>query len=181
MLTGLAATVGGLSLGLYARLQPSTSSTQERLNPNQSFPDQPDWNPNTLWQPWDDAPAPARSPRLRQRTRRCPQPPTLFLIFKHRLRPPPAVAQPEPTPEPLDQVDQAVDPWDFPLEPGVTSEPVPPIEPAPLPAPETAPAPEPVPPPAPLEPKPMPNPPAGAAPPPLTPPPIPNAPAPSSS
>ncbi|PZU99612.1 MAG: hypothetical protein DCF32_18440, partial [Leptolyngbya sp.] len=55
--TGLVATASGLGFGLYARLQPASSASQERLNPNQSFPSLPDWNGDDLWQPWADAPA----------------------------------------------------------------------------------------------------------------------------
>ncbi|TVP69465.1 MAG: hypothetical protein EA342_03315, partial [Leptolyngbya sp. LCM1.Bin17] len=64
-LTGLVASLTGLSLGLYARLQPanvSSSPTGDRFNPNQSFPPLPDWSGNTLWQPWDQAPSLRRRP-----------------------------------------------------------------------------------------------------------------------
>ena len=57
VITGLVATFSGLGFGLYARLHPASSASQERLNPNQSFPPLPDWNEDDLWQPWDQAPA----------------------------------------------------------------------------------------------------------------------------
>ncbi|MBE9139563.1 hypothetical protein IQ254_20580 [Nodosilinea sp. LEGE 07088] len=145
LLTGLTATVGGLGLGFYARLQPPTSSTQERLNPNQSFPALPDWNTNTLWQPWDEAPTVRDRPDYGNAPAGAP--PTDFIPeVQEPAAPAPAVAQPEFAPDPLDQ---AVEPWDSPVEPGVTAEPVPPVAPTPIPEPDAAPALEPVQPPLP--------------------------------
>lgn len=178
--TGLAATASGLGFGLYARLQPASSASQERLNPNQSFPPLPDWNGNDLWQPWEAAPA------LRDRPNygNTPPPgsapvPDFTPDPQEPAAPPPVVPQPEVVPEPIPQPLDGLDGGESPLDPQPQPEfePVPPSETTPPPVVEPAPAPLPLPAPVPAEPAP----PEGAAPPPLVPPLRPSAPAPASS
>lgn len=168
-LTGLVATVAGLGVGFHLRLQPASSTaSQERLNPNQSFPPQPNWNGDTLWQPWEDAPA------LRNRPYYGTTPPPNSAPAKDHApdptepaAPPPAVTQPAiATPDPLP-------PWEDlaePASPQVEPAPPEPTNPTPLPDPTVAPAP--IAPPPPLE-APPPSRPIEVAPPPL------NAPAPA--
>ncbi|WP_035994576.1 hypothetical protein [Leptolyngbya sp. KIOST-1] len=181
VLTGIAATASGLGFGLYARLQPTGSTTSERLNPNQSFPPLPDWNGNDLWRPWNDAPA------LRDRPAYSDTPPPgsavepVFIPEQEPAAPPPAVSRPVPTPAPTAPPEES---WNPPAEPSTQpgAEPTPadsPASPPPV-APAPAPAPEPLTPPAPLE-APSLSAPEGAAPPPLINPPRPPAPAPTSS
>ncbi|WOD40384.1 hypothetical protein [Nodosilinea sp. E11] len=180
-LTGLIATVSGLGIGLYARLQPASSASPERLNPNQSFPPQPGWNSNPLWQPWDDAPANRRRPDYGDTPPPGSEPVTDFVPnVQEPAAPPPAVSQPAPEPE---FTPEPTEVWEAPAEPWVTPAPIEPV--APAPQPEVEPAPPPVAPPPPLEAPPLRSPTEGAAPPPLNAPanlsPRPDAPAPSSS
>ncbi len=174
VLTGLMATVSGLGVGLYARLQPASSASQERLSPNQSFPPLPDWNSNTLWQPREDAPAGRSRPDYGDPPRGSTPAPDLTPNPQEPAAPPPAVPQPAAAPE-ADPKPPEV--WESPAEPWVLPEPVAPPDSGSPPAVEPAPAP--ITPPAPLE---LPrSSDEGAAPPPLTAPPILNAPAPASS
>ncbi|MEA5452345.1 hypothetical protein VB780_27480 [Leptolyngbya sp. CCNP1308] len=177
VVTGLAATASGLGFGLYARLQPASSASQERLNPNQSFPPLPDWNGNDLWQPWSDAPAQRDRPDYGSTPPPGSAPlPDFTPDPQEPAAPPPAVPQPEIVPEPTPE---PVEDWEAPIEPQPQPEfePLPPSEPAPPPVVEPAPVPPPLPAPVPIEPAPA----EGAAPPPLVPPLRPPAPAPSSS
>lgn len=174
--TGLVATASGLGFGLYARLQPTSSASQERLNPNQSFPPLPDWNGDDLWQPWADAPARRDRPDYSTTPPPGSAPaPDFTPDPQEPAAPPPAVPQPEIGPEPIPD---PVEDWETPVEPQPEPEfePIFPSDPAPLPV-EPAPAPQPLPAPVPVEPAPA----EGAAPPPLSPPLQPAAPAPSSS
>lgn len=58
VLTALAASFGGLSLGLTARLQPAnTSGSPVRLNPEQSFPPLSDWGGDDPINSWDYTPS----------------------------------------------------------------------------------------------------------------------------
>jgi hypothetical protein len=148
-LTGLVATVSGLGFGLYARLQPNQSTSQEWLNPNQSFPPLPNWSGDDLWRPWDDAPA------LRPRPRYGDTPPpdvepamAPSPSSAETAAPPPAVTQPLPTAPPSEP--EPVEPWRPEPDPVTPYEPSPaPIAPAPIaPAPI---APAPIAPPPPLE------------------------------
>ncbi|MGF1517616.1 MAG: hypothetical protein ACFCVB_07415 [Nodosilinea sp.] len=172
VLTGLMASVSGLGVGLYARLQPANSTGQERLSPNQSFPPLPDWNSNTLWEAWEDAPARRSRPDYGDPPQGSTPAPEFTPNPQEPAAPPPAMSQPSPAP--------AADPeppevWESPAEPWTLPDPLPPPVPGIPPAAEPAP----VTPPTPLEPPRRPD--EGAAPPPLTAPPIPNAPAPASS
>ena len=176
--TGLIATASGLGFGLYARLQPASSASPERLNPNQSFPPLPDWKGGDSWQPWDDAPALRRRPDYSDTPPPGSQPaPDFTPNPQEPAAPPPAVARPRPSPEP---VPEAVEPWDTPVEPWSQPDPGAPNSPAPLPSEAPAPAPEPLAPP-PLEAPPLSAPVEGSAPQPLTLPPQAPAPAPASS
>lgn len=173
VLTGLIATVSGLGVGLYARLQPASSTGQERLSPNQSFPPLPDWNSNTLWEPWEDAPTRRSRPDYGDPPQGSTPVPDFTPNPQEPAAPPPAVPQPQVAPE-------SPEVWESPAAPWALPEPVPPPDPGVSPAVE--PAPPPLTPPALLELPPSPD--EGAAPPPLTAPPvptIPNAPAPASS
>lgn len=176
LVTGLAATASGLGFGLYARLQPASSASQERLNPNQSFPPLPDWNGNDLWQPWSDAPAQRDRPDYGSTPPGSAPVPDFTPDPQEPAAPPPAVPPaelvPEPIPEPIENGETPVEP-----QPEPEFEPLPPSEPAPPPVVEPAPAPPPLLAPVPVEPSPA----EGAAPPPLVPPLRPSAPAPSSS
>jgi len=174
VLTGLMATVSGLGVGLYARLQPANSTSQERLSPNQSFPPLPDWNSNTLWQPWEDAPARRSRPDYGDTPQGSTPAPDFTPDPQEPAAPPPAVPQPNLAPEADPEPPEV---WESPAEPWVLPEPV--IPPDPGIPPAVSPAPAPVTPPAPLEPPRSSD--EGAAPPPLTAPPILNAPAPASS
>lgn len=177
VMTGLAATASGLGFGLYARLQPASSASQERLNPNQSFPPLPDWNGNDLWQPWSDAPARRDRPDYGSTPPPGSAPvPDFTPDPQEPAAPPPAVPQPEIVPEPSPE---PVEDWEAPSEPQPQPEfePLPPSEPAPPPVIEPAPIPPPLPAPIPVEPAPA----EGAAPPPLVPPLRPSAPAPPST
>ncbi len=174
VLTGLMATVSGLGMGLYVRLQPANSTGQERLSPNQSFPPLPDWDSNTLSQPWEAAPTRHSRPDYGDTPRGSTPAPDFTPDPQEPAAPPPAVPQPTPVtkvdPEPP-EVGESL------AEPGVLPEPV--LLPDPGLPPAIEPAPAPMTPPAPLE---LPrSSDEGAAPPPLTAPPIPNAPAPASS
>ncbi len=186
VLTGLVATAGGLSLGLYARLQPASSASPERLNPNQSFPPLPDWNGSELWQPWDDAPALRDRPDYGNTPPPGSEPaPDFAPNPQEPAAPPPAVPQPQPTPDPVAEPEESwEEPWQAPVEPWTQPVPAPelPVNPAPPPSDNPAPAPAPLAPPAPLEAPPLTAPPEGAAPAPLNAPPRPPAaPAPASS
>ncbi|MFQ4135597.1 hypothetical protein PGN35_004690 [Nodosilinea sp. PGN35] len=180
VMTGLAATASGLGFGLYARLQPASSASQERLNPQQSFPPLPDWNGNDLWQPWNDAPALRDRPDYGNTPPPGSEPlPDFTPDPQEPAAPPPAVPRPEPLPEP---VPEPAENWEDPVnaQPQPQPEPAPPLpsEPTPPPAVEPVPPPQPLPAPLPVEPAPT----EGAAPPPLTAPVLrPPAPAPSSS
>ncbi len=177
VMTGLAATASGLGFGLYARLQPASSASQERLNPNQSFPPQPDWNGKDLWQPWSDAPAQRDRPDYGSTPPPGSAPvPDFAPDPQEPAAPPPAVPQPEIVPEPIPE---PIENWETPVEPQPQPEfePLPPSEPAPPPVVEPDPAPPPLPAPVPVEPAPA----EGAAPPPLVPPLRSPDPAPSSS
>ncbi|OKH48378.1 hypothetical protein NIES30_10130 [Phormidium tenue NIES-30] len=174
--TGLMATASGLGFGLYARLQPASSASQERLNPNQSFPPLPDWNGDDLLQPWADAPARRDRPDYSNTPPPGSAPvPDFTPNPQEPAAPPPAVPQPEIVPEPIPE---PVENWETPVapQPEPEFEPIFPSDPTPLPV-EPAPAPQPLPAPVPVEPAPT----EGAAPPPLSPPLQPPAPAPSSS
>lgn len=183
VVTGLLATVSGLGFGFYARLQPASSASQERLNPNQSFPPLPDWNGDDLLQPWADAPARRDRPDYSNTPPPGSEPvPDFTPNPQEPAAPPPAVPQPEIVPEP---VSEPIESWETPVapqpEPEPEFEPIFPSDPAPLPV-EPAPAPQPLPAPVLVEPAPA----EGAAPPllapaPLAPPLQPPAPAPSSS
>lgn len=174
VLTGLMATVSGLGVGLYARLQPASSASQERLSPNQSFPPLPDWNSNTLWQPREDAPARRSRPDYGDTPRGSTPAPDFTPNPQEPAAPPPAVPHPNPAPEANPEPPEV---WESPAEPWVLPEPVIPPDSGSPPAVEPAPAP--MTPPAPLE---LPrSPDEGAAPPPLPAPSILNAPAPASS
>ncbi|TVQ09872.1 MAG: hypothetical protein EA368_08650 [Leptolyngbya sp. DLM2.Bin27] len=180
VLTGLIATVSGLSFGFYTRLQPASSTGQERLSPHQSFPPLPNWNSNTtLWQPWEDAPTRRSRPDYGDPPPGAAPVPDFAPDPQEPAAPPPAVER-RPASVPSASPGPSV-PRESPVEPWVAPEPAMPTEPDALPATEPAPAPAPAAPPAPLEPPPQPRPDAGAAPPPLVAPPMPGAPAPSSS
>lgn len=173
VMTGLVATASGLSLGLYARLQPASSASSERLNPNQSFPPLPDWNGSELWQPWDDAPALRDRPDYGSTPPPGSEPaPDFAPNPQEPAAPPPAVPQPQPNPDPpvAEPEESWEEPWQAPVEPWTQPVPAPelPANPAPLPSADPAPAPEPLAPPAPLEAPPLTAPTEGAAPAPLT-------------
>ncbi|NMF83174.1 hypothetical protein [Nodosilinea sp. P-1105] len=130
-LTGLVASLAGLSLGLYARLQPanvSSSPAADRFNPNQSFPSLPDWSENTLWQPWDQAPS------LRRRPNYGDAPPSRFEETQPNSAPElglPSTPQPQvPAPDPT-----AAPPMPDP-EPAPRERRPDPVEAAPSPPPE---------------------------------------------
>ncbi|HSM80600.1 MAG TPA: hypothetical protein VLS96_02885, partial [Nodosilinea sp.] len=177
--TGLLATASGLGFGLYARLQPRQSTSQQRLNPNQSFPPLPDWNSDALWQPWDEAPALRQRPDYSTTPPQGSEPAVDFTPNPQEpAAPPPAVTQPELVePEPAAAPAET---WEMPEQPEFQPLPDPtiidPTLPAPVPTPEVAPAPSA---PPPLAPPPAPPAPEGAAPPPLNLPPRPAAPAPA--
>lgn len=178
--TGLMATASGLGFGLYARLQPASSASQERLNPNQSFPPLTDWDGDDLWQPWADTPAQRDRPDYSNTPPPGSAPvPDFAPDPQEPAAPPPAVPQPEFVPEPMPEpVPEPVEDWETPVtpQPEPEFEPIFPSDPAPLPV-EPVRAPQPLPAPVPVEPAPT----EGAAPPPLAPPLQPPAPAPSSS
>ncbi|MGB5973585.1 MAG: hypothetical protein WBG38_09700, partial [Nodosilinea sp.] len=113
VLTGLIATASGLGIGLYARFQPVSSASPERLNPNQSFPPLPDWNSSNS-QPWEDAPT-----RRRPDYGNTPPPgtaaPDLVPTQQEPAAPLPAVRQPEPTRDPIIPAEEPV--WETPAEP----------------------------------------------------------------
>ncbi|MBD2112276.1 MULTISPECIES: hypothetical protein [Cyanophyceae] len=179
VVTGLMATISGLGFGFYARLQPASSASQERLNPNQSFPPLPDWNGDDLLQPWADAPARRDRPDYSNTPPPGSAPvPDFTPNPQEPAAPPPAVPQPEIVPEPIPE---PVEDWETPVptqpEPIPEFEPIFPSDPAPLPV-EPAPAPQPLPAPVLVEPVPT----EEAAPAPLAPAPLaPPAPTPSSS
>jgi hypothetical protein len=185
VITGLVATFSGLGFGLYARLHPASSASQERLNPNQSFPPLPDWNEDDLWQPWDQAPALRSRPDYGNTPPSGSNQPTVDVTpaAQEPAAPPPAVTQPELTPP--ESTPDAPEGWDPSLEPWPQPDsdlaPAVPETPAPAPLPEPIPESSPQAPPAPLEAPPPSNPAEGAAPPPLNAPPRPVAPAPSTS
>ncbi|PSN16587.1 hypothetical protein C7293_01845 [filamentous cyanobacterium CCT1] len=170
-LTGLVATVSGLGLGLYARLQPATSANPERLNPNQSFPPLPDWDGSELWQPWNDAPALRDRPDYGNTPPPGSEPaPDFAPDPQEPAAPPPAVPQPQPTSDPVAEPEESwEEPWETPVEPWPQpGEPALPADPPPQPSVAPVPAPEPLAPPAPLEAPPLTAPPEGAAPAPIT-------------
>ncbi len=174
--TGLLATASGLGLGLYARLQPASSASQERLNPNQSFPPLPDWNGDDLLQPWADTPARRDRPDYDNTPPPGSAPvPDFIPNPQEPAAPPPAVPQPKIIPEPIPE---PIEDWETPVapQPEPEFEPIFPSDPTPLPV-EPAPAPQPLPAPVPVEPAPT----EGAAPSPLSSPLQAPTPAPSSS
>jgi hypothetical protein len=187
MVTGLVASLTGLGVGLYARLQPSngTSSAVDRLNPSQSFPSLPDWSADDwsnsdLWQPWDQAPnrrrdrpsygeAPSSRPASPTETPSESTPPTVAPVEPRSPAPErspslpsePTVNDPVPErrPEPVTPaVPEVVEPsTPAPIE---RNDPPPPAEPPPPLTPPTlspVPAAPTVPPPAPLAPAPVPT------------------------
>lgn len=104
MATGILFGLGGVSLGLQARLQPNSPAVQSRFNPNQAFPPLPDW----------ESPSPSfNNPTVENRRARNRPNPAAEEIRPSLIRPAPApsippsapvlrdpvpIADPQPTP-----------------------------------------------------------------------------------
>jgi hypothetical protein len=92
VLTALGASVGGLGLGLTARLHPPDASGPVRLNPEQSFPPLSDWSGDDPVEAWEYSP-----------TRRS-------LPDYGEVAPPPAVVIPDPVTSPVVPTVSELDP-----------------------------------------------------------------------